>query len=348
MSCNTAYSEVKIAPTASGSLVSLLSPGISFSTHANPLTPGTTYITECFYNPNQIVPTGADYPITMASFYNTTGKLAACTAAFNTIIFSGTGSSFNPEGYAYVKGAFDYMGYQMFNSNGILRSNDPGYNSFQQTLVDDLCNNTLLPGVCSGIQNQLCTNCTQSSIINNSDLKTMCGCIVPQPSYSISSGVTQACEPVCRNSVKLSNSGNLIECNQTVCVINDISIASAGSSIGSVNITQICPACTNGCTCVIDATISGIGKSVGLDETNFVQNCGSNATCFVIANGKATPTDCVTRLFPSVVSESKPLKINYYFWVVMLMLMVVGIFIVYYTVDDVPKVTKEKKFKKYF
>lgn len=120
-----------------------------------------------------------------------------------------------------------------------------------------------LPLGCDKFLKQLCQNCTDSDVAGNTGLTTLCGCYVYQTGAV---ELTNNCNATCNNSFAIKNSvnsvnGNVIPCNQTICVVDEISLAVAQAANGgspNVTINQVCNGCGSGqCVCIVNFPESG-------------------------------------------------------------------------------------------
>jgi hypothetical protein len=146
------------------------------------------------------------------------------------------------------------------------------------------------------------------------------GCYIPPPPNQIANydntgaGVTPSCVyggqdypsmpcfPMCMryNSVHLYSpppTVTLCECQPNVCVIDNVTVdQTSNSSVGNVQITQLCPGCTyqTPCTCIISSdSLKTTTSDVGLSSTTFNQYCGEQSTCYNINDdGTLTNVPC--------------------------------------------------------
>jgi hypothetical protein len=123
-----------------------------------------------------------------------------------------------------------------------------------------------------------CSTFTEEDMAEGGELSILCGCHLP--SYTFFPGVVNVeCQPVCRieGVVGIGNgAGGWKTCNQSNCVIDNISIqAKDNSSIGPITFNQLCggPEGSGSATC----TFSNIDIQVDqgtLDHLDFTQDCG--------------------------------------------------------------------------
>jgi hypothetical protein len=224
-----------------------------------------------------------------------------CVGIFRDSIYSLNGNAvFDPTAFSRVQTEFQLMLSKYFNTtidgHNIALPGELGYDDFQHTLTQ-ACQ--ALPGVCSIAQTNLCNGCSRSTISNNSDLVQLCGCFSPNLDPNIyTRNIPKQCDPLCSNSVAAKDAdpatGAVATCTDTICVIDNISITATKSTVGNININQVCQGCSevNGCTCIIDTSVANLASSLGLDDPNLFQNyCPSaNSTCIVIDDTKQTST----------------------------------------------------------
>lgn len=158
------------------------------------------------------------------------------------------------------------------------------YNSFQNTLLS-LCLDPSLPGVCDQFLQSYCSNYSRNETIGNDVLTNFCGCYVPSDQNYLQYTNNAACDPLCHRTMtvkKPDGTGGNLTCAENICVINDISINTANSSLtGRANIVNICPYCPNGCLCIVSGVnVNNTLSQVGLG-TNIEQYCGKNSVCLV-------------------------------------------------------------------
>lgn len=151
----------------------------------------------------------------------------------------------------------------------------------------DMCQDN--SGACDNTLDNYCEGFTRQDLSENPNLAKFCGCFLSDAEYDKytgSFGVEPICDPVCviQSAVKPQNPlepATTQRCNQTVCVIDDVTINVLGqTTTGDINFAQACAACSNaGCTCSIsDISITAVESVVG--NINFDQNCGGPPTCY--------------------------------------------------------------------
>lgn len=219
-----------------------------------------------------------------------------CPQLFDLIIHTRPDTNlylYNPDGHARIKETMSYLLSRYFNSSDGSNLVLPGnrtWNQFQNTLIKTCLD---VPGVCDDAQKYLCGGCSRAQISNNPDLLTLCGCYAEplDPAiYKNKENIKTECDPLCSriDTAKLMDpeTGDVFECNDSVCVLDNISITATKSSTTGVSISQICPGCSDetGCKCIVDVSIVNMASSIGLDDPFFFQQyCPpENSTCINI------------------------------------------------------------------
>ena len=239
---------------------------------------------------------------------------AAYAQAINT---SDTGLlQYNPENQAIIQQKVVQLFNTYFITNTITDDvTSTSYNTFQNTLLN-LCVDPTLPGICTQFLNQYCSQFSRDQVNNSPILIDFCGCYTPPDEtylqYTLgspqcnegvsgcTSGCTAgntgctgqpACDPLCHRSLTSQKANNetgfIITCPQTICVIDNITINITESEVpGGINFNTVCPGCGgasggDGCLCIVSgvnpsATMGQIGVGV-----NFNQFCSGNSVCIV-------------------------------------------------------------------
>jgi hypothetical protein len=119
------------------------------------------------------------------------------------------------------------------------------------------------PGACDDILKQKCNGVSREELSFNANLANLCGCFMPAIEYASFSSfdIKKECDPVCAlgGSVHLwdtttSNPAAFIKCNQSICVIDDVTInLLAGTAAGDINFAQACGSCVATLTTLISA-----------------------------------------------------------------------------------------------
>lgn len=291
--------------------------------------------------------TDAGSPATLnawkAYWANAGNTHTSCTTLFRERIYSGTGTlhQYSKDGFDAVTEDFDYMFSAYFSTGGDSRGGhqigvpgQAGYDSFQQTLIS-ACSNSQqyqLGGACQVAASKMCNKCTVDQVASNSDLLKLCGCEVKSLDPTKYHGVSAACDPLCSHEevskVRDRVTGVVDECLATVCVINNIAIVAAKSTIGGVQFTQVCPQCDGSqqCKCIVDASISSIAETLGISTAgSFRQYCGENSVCMTVDPHTQVETivDC-----ESTIESTKPavydLPVPKWVWMVAGVLTLIG------------------------
>jgi hypothetical protein len=173
--------------------------------------------------------------------------------------------------------------------NPISSPNAPGYSPFQEVLRKFCANTTLTPGVCQNYLNYNFCPRIDYEDITDTDAE-WCGCFTLPPEVDQELyGPNIACYPLCHLAStiqRVDNRGTLIQCDNQVCVIDNVSVDVVESSGGEVNIRSICPDCTGECTCVINnVQVTGV-------DLNITQYCGDNTTCYKTVGDEVIQVVC--------------------------------------------------------
>lgn len=161
-----------------------------------------------------------------------------------------------------------------------------------QVLLHNTCQQ--LPGGCAGFLTSYCSTLTRDQIAEDPTFLAFCGCYsqVNNPT-----GQNLVCDTLCTKQRVIKfpdNRGGFEECEEAVCVLNDINIAATQSSVGSVTINQVCNNCpTEGCRCVLNIDdLEEIDEAVGIVQVN--QFCGSDSGCFQFSSTSGQPVTPVS------------------------------------------------------
>lgn len=178
--------------------------------------------------------------------------------------------------------------------------------TFNQMLVK-LCSQ--LPGVCQNFLTNYCAATTIDEMRRNPNRITTCGCYLPSSltsTYTDTFQVNPECVPYCNlpgtipQPTSFNSYGGKV-CQQSVCIINDVTLDFVNSEVGDqgVNIGNFCGNCdtVSGkgvCSCILsDVTFVSINSKIS--NVNLTQQCTSG-TCYTssIKNGKViqTATPC--------------------------------------------------------
>ena len=160
----------------------------------------------------------------------------------------------------------------------------PKYHPFQE-IIKKLCKDN--PVICSMMLEDNCTAMNTDKVANSPELTTFCGCYMNDlqyKDYGDKFGVNKYCTPICNNKGNIPNTdgiGNLISCNQSTCIIDDIRVAVSNSSAYGVNVDQVCSNCTekNPCNCVVSHDQLVVNDSEIKGIINVVKNKCQNILC---------------------------------------------------------------------
>lgn len=186
----------------------------------------------------------------------------------------------------------------------ILDNTNPNFDPFLDTMIS-LCK--AYPGACDEVLTQRCSTVTKDQLQESEYLTRVCGCFMPDNQYGSlgNLGVKRECEPTCvlESTIKQGDrDGRAIECTDTLCIINDVSLSILdNSSTGNISFSQLCKSCgdsNNGgsCRCILDnITIDAVQSKVG--DVNFSEACGGQPLCYQTSEDETIPpkqVDCTT------------------------------------------------------
>ncbi len=290
---------------------------------------------------DEIICRGSNSTYIGSNWFNFWGQNAGtyCQTVFENILYNGTSASgiraYNPAELQRVQNSLNNAFAQYQLSNVLGDFNTPGFNAFQEVLLNT-CEN--IPGACSAFQSGYCGTCTRAQIASTTLLTQLCGCLGPAlpPEYNITD---PACDPLCNRANAIHNI-NIVTgvediCSADVCVIDDINItATQNSSIGGgITFSQLCGGCKQSCTCIISSVdVNGILITSGLtNSVQFSTSC-ANATCYVSdpTTGAETLVPCPTSA--TFTEPSVPVSINYSTIILILiivLIIVLAIFTIY-------------------
>jgi hypothetical protein len=259
-----------------------------------------------------------------------------CSNIFSSILYgleSSTGlRHYDPTQLARVQADMEnaFATYTLLHP--LVNVNQTGFNVFQETLLNT-CEN--IPGLCTSFLNNFCTNCTSTEVSTSPLLLQTCGCFIAPPSgYNIST----ACGPSCNRADAIHDinptTGAEIICSNNTCVIDNVSINAAMSTLGGgVVFSQLCNNCKAGCSCIISSNnINGTLQQVGLtNQAQINLSCGAGAECLTTnSSGTLTPVTC-----PNMTNfqfTSDPVNVNNYtiILIVLVVLVIVIALCIYY------------------
>jgi len=190
------------------------------------------------------------------------------------------------------------------------RSKDPYMNKQIQQFFGDLLKQCeTYPGACSNQLDRACKTVTRDQIVNaygktdqfSKNLVAACGCHLDASQYTgeadfgIDVSSYNACDPLCKLSGTIkkvmcqpseaSETGlgiNLasckpVQCQQNLCIIDNVSIDVMNSDIGDINFNMVCGGCSSpgSCTCIFnDVNVFSQASETG--NINFNMGCGGN------------------------------------------------------------------------
>lgn len=154
-----------------------------------------------------------------------------------------------------------------------------------KSIIYDVCSKT--PALCQTFLRDYCAYEDYHTLLNTPEKTKFCGCYMDENVYSSYAqfGINRECTPSCNMSgviPYIDSSLNPSTCKDTICMIDDISIALNQSVVGNsgLNISQVCGNCVNttSCECRISNTnITAIASDLG--EIKIANFCSGNAVC---------------------------------------------------------------------
>lgn len=154
------------------------------------------------------------------------------------------------------------------------------------------------PGMLAPSLTTACSGVTRDQIGNDTtgNLGKLCACYLPAEQYYLPGVIPKECDSLCSlagttGGIPLYQWGNtgiptIKVCQQTTCVIDNVTLQYANTVSGNMNWSQVCGHCSSGtgCTCVING-INVDSVDSNIPGININQECGSFAT----ANGGIAP-----------------------------------------------------------
>lgn len=267
-----------------------------------------------------------------------------CDVVFNRLLYPPTDlkRKFDPKGFEQVSNDFDYMFSQYYGPNPdkgrhkLVAPGQIGYDSFQEVLLD-AC--TLpqfgIQGVCRKAAIKMCQQCTRTDIINSSSVLRVCGCEPPALDPIVYPDVKRECDPLCAQSLvskwRDEKTGDVKTCNDTVCVIDEVSIKASQSTIGGIEFSQVCPQCskTQQCKCIIDSNLANLSGTGIIDSVTLRQYCGANSICLSIdkVSQRVDVVPCESSINPPQARTYKS-TIPLWAWIIAVIIFIVGIIVV--------------------
>jgi len=239
-------------------------------------------------SPGITIPPGMDYP---------------CLKLFYRGMYNGTSISCNPgltpnstvppsaDGFVWSQALF----YKVFNKyleeGGRPDGNEstPGVDvNFNDTLYN-ICKS--YPGMCASTLQSYCSQYTTQDLVYNLDALKWCGCYMPTGEYSKYSDryqVNPECTPTCNRNDTIPLPSNVgvgqKYCQQTLCIIDDVSIALVQSQVGSdgsgIQFNQLCSTCGGGSTSgSYTSSSSGDGSTTNNGTSIIRNNVQSTCSC---------------------------------------------------------------------
>lgn len=159
------------------------------------------------------------------------------------------------------------------------------YNPWQDFLYTNVC--CPYPGLCQTALASACATTTAQRLSFNPILGQWCGCHLnteEYQSYSVKYNIPPQCSPMCNRGGTIpivNGNGDVVNCTQRVCLIDDITLNIVGSQVGGgVNFDQVCAGCTGGvCSCIVSDNVVDINNSIiGGNVLPINQGCGT-LTC---------------------------------------------------------------------
>ena len=215
---------------------------------------------------------GADIPIT-----NQSGLCQPVTGPLSS------------EGVIWGRTLMDSVLERYANDGFVLGSNpgNVGYNTFQDTLYQISC---AVPVIIQDGLDKSCSVYTADSVSRNPTIANFCGCYLPNEEYKHYVDffqVNRECTPMCNRITSIpgvSGDNQPIRCNQSSCIIDDVTINLISSNIGQegVGISQFCgncsgtqPGTTGSCNCIISSdVITAVNANIG--GINISEQCSSS------------------------------------------------------------------------
>lgn len=248
-----------------------------------------------------------------------------CTETYVDILYTDQNGErrYNPAQLSLIQNNFNAIFDKYLNAYGFEITDDtssPNY-SVMQNIIHYSC--SLLPGACDPyLTSSYCGNYTTATVAASPALLNFCGCFNLQARGLI--GTPLICAGTCTKQrvIKIPDGiGGFAQCNQPVCVIDNLNITATNSANGSVNINQVCTNCgPQGCNCYINTgDINNINQQLG--AVNVQQFCGPNSQCFITSNA-GQPVD-------SVPCSSTPVVPPAFNWWLIVIIVLVVIFIIF-------------------
>lgn len=200
------------------------------------------------------------------------------------------------------------------------------------TIENNMLNTcSVYPGSCQVIQRNMCVNCDNQEISQSYELTRFCGCFSNTP---VTQGLVPECQPLCSmgNSIKLvDKNANPLQCNETICVIDNISIQASNTSFNNSSISQVCGNCavSGGCKCFIQSSLPNLAYQLGVSGTgnSFREYC-TDSQCFIIDDTTQETREVNCASFNRTVTTLDEINIPKSVWVIFGIIIFFGILIV--------------------
>lgn len=162
-----------------------------------------------------------------------------------------------------------------------------GYNTFEEFLRKELC--CAYPFLCSSSLNSICSTVKKEELSYNPSLASWCGCHLSSEEYRKYTdlfGISQECTPLCNREGVIpmsSGSSKKIRCEQNVCLIDDLTLSIANSTVSSgININQVCGSCGDNasCSCILENNTIDVVNTVLQGSITVQTMCGSTTCTF--------------------------------------------------------------------
>lgn len=191
---------------------------------------------------------------------------------------------------------------ERYNQDGYVLGTNPGdvgYNPFQDTLYQLSC---AVPVVMQQPLTQACSIYTAEGVSRNPTIANFCGCYLPSSEYTKYVDyyqINKECTPTCNRLTNIpivSGDNQAIRCNQSSCIIDDITINIISSNIGQegIGISQVCGNCsgtgnnTASCSCIVSSDVITVVNS-NIGGINISEQCSSSLCSIANPDPLGTP-----------------------------------------------------------
>ena len=151
------------------------------------------------------------------------------------------------------------------------------------------------PGACDSPLQDYCSAANRGDMVFDKTLQKICPCFMTQDSQHYpfyKKGIPTECDSLCTIAqIRPSSNGQLLQCTETVCVIDDVTFNIANSNVGGIDFNMMCGNCGGaGCSqCYIDGVdINTINSNLNGGIT-INQECGQ---CLTPGPAGSVPTTC--------------------------------------------------------